>query len=65
MSRLAGFLPRFRDGLNSPCGARMAAGQAILTPGPMNDTYFEHAYIARYLGMMLLEGDDLVVDDGG
>jgi uncharacterized circularly permuted ATP-grasp superfamily protein len=28
----------------------------ILTPGPMNDTYFEHAYIARYLGMMLLEG---------
>jgi uncharacterized circularly permuted ATP-grasp superfamily protein len=32
---------------------------AILTPGPLNDTYFEHAYIARYLGFMLLEGEDL------
>jgi len=30
----------------------------------MNETYFEHAYIARYLGMMLLEGDDLTVEDG-
>ena len=37
---------------------------AILTPGPLNETYFEHAYIARYLGIMLLEGEDLTVTDG-
>ena len=37
---------------------------AILTPGQHNETYFEHAYIARYLGFMLLEGEDLVVEDG-
>jgi hypothetical protein len=37
---------------------------AILTPGPLNETYFEHAYIARYLGIMLLEGEDLTVADG-
>ena len=37
---------------------------AILTPGPLNDTYFEHAYIARYLGFMLLEGEDLTVENG-
>ena len=37
---------------------------AILTPGPLNDTYFEHAYIARYLGFMLLEGEDLTVEHG-
>jgi uncharacterized circularly permuted ATP-grasp superfamily protein len=36
----------------------------ILTPGPHNETYFEHAYIARYLGFMLLEGEDLTVEDG-
>jgi uncharacterized alpha-E superfamily protein len=36
----------------------------ILTPGPLNDTYYEHAYIARYLGFMLLEGEDMVVQDG-
>ena len=30
----------------------------------MNDTYYEHAYIARYLGFMLLEGEDLTVRDG-
>ena len=37
---------------------------SILTPGPLNDTYFEHAYIARYLGFMLLEGEDLTVENG-
>ena len=44
-------------------GARAPIGRvAILTPGPINETYFEHAYIARYLGFMLLEGEDLTVD---
>ena len=33
-------------------------------PGPTTDTYFEHAYIARYLGFMLLEGEDLKVEGG-
>jgi uncharacterized alpha-E superfamily protein len=37
---------------------------AILTPGPLNETYYEHAYIARYLGIMLLEGEDLTVTEG-
>jgi uncharacterized circularly permuted ATP-grasp superfamily protein len=36
----------------------------ILTPGQHNETYFEHAYIARYLGFMLLEGEDLTVENG-
>ena len=61
--RLAGFFRAFRDSLN---GLREGDGArvGILTPGPHNDTYFEHAYIARYLGLMLLEGEDLVVQDG-
>jgi uncharacterized circularly permuted ATP-grasp superfamily protein/uncharacterized alpha-E superfamily protein len=61
--RLAGFFRDFRDTLFGD--ARRNDGRVgILTPGQHNETYFEHAYIARYLGFMLLEGEDLVVDDG-
>ena len=35
----------------------------LLTPGPLNETYFEHSYLARYLGCTLAEGGDLTVRD--
>jgi uncharacterized circularly permuted ATP-grasp superfamily protein/uncharacterized alpha-E superfamily protein len=35
----------------------------LLTPGPYNETYFEHSYLARYLGFPLVEGADLTVRD--
>src|SRR6185369_3232267 len=35
----------------------------LLTPGPYNETYFEHSYLARYLGFTLAEGGDLTVRD--
>ena len=35
----------------------------LLTPGPLNETYFEHSYLARYLGITLVEGGDLTVRD--
>ncbi len=37
----------------------------LLTPGPYNESYFEHAYLARYLGYTLVEGGDLTVRDNG
>jgi len=37
----------------------------VLTPGPLNETYFEHAYLARYLGFLLVEGEDLTVRENG
>ncbi|MFN4156783.1 MAG: circularly permuted type 2 ATP-grasp protein [Gemmobacter sp.] len=61
--RLAAFFRAFRDaleGLSKQSGSRLG----ILSPGPLNDTYFEHAYIARYLGFALLEGEDLTVENG-
>ena len=61
--RLAPFFDTLRDtvqALQGPGGGRAA----ILSPGPMNDTYFEHTYIARHLGFLLLEGEDLTVVDG-
>jgi uncharacterized circularly permuted ATP-grasp superfamily protein/uncharacterized alpha-E superfamily protein len=33
----------------------------VLTPGSFNETYFEHAYLARQLGFPLVEGHDLTV----
>ena len=35
----------------------------LLTPGPYHESYFEHAYLARYLGFTLVEGADLTVRD--
>ncbi|MEO8240840.1 MAG: circularly permuted type 2 ATP-grasp protein [bacterium] len=61
--RLAGFFRAFRNGLEKQRGGG-ASRVGIFTPGPLNDTYYEQAYIARYLGMILLEGEDLTVEDG-
>jgi uncharacterized circularly permuted ATP-grasp superfamily protein/uncharacterized alpha-E superfamily protein len=49
------------DGIKqrSPAGAN--AHIALLTPGPYNETYFEHAFLARYLGLTLVQGSDLTV----
>lgn len=58
--RLAGFFRAFRDALEGQAGRR----SAMLTPGPGNASYFEHTYIARYLGLLLLEGEDMLVQDG-
>ncbi|MGR3527653.1 MAG: circularly permuted type 2 ATP-grasp protein [Paracoccaceae bacterium] len=61
--RLAGFFRAFREGLDHLC-SDPAARIGILTPGPLTDTYYEQAYIARYLGLSLLAGEDLTVDQG-
>jgi uncharacterized circularly permuted ATP-grasp superfamily protein len=36
----------------------------LLTPGTYNSAYFEHSYLAQQMGIELVEGRDLVVDDG-
>ncbi|MCA8884534.1 MAG: circularly permuted type 2 ATP-grasp protein, partial [Rhodobacteraceae bacterium] len=61
--RLAGFFRAFQAALEAdqdPRDGRIA----ILTPGPLNDVYFEHTYIARHLGLLLAEGEDLTVRKG-
>ncbi len=36
---------------------------AVLTPGMFNSAYFEHSFLARSMGVPLVEGSDLVVRD--
>ncbi|HXP92333.1 MAG TPA: circularly permuted type 2 ATP-grasp protein [Candidatus Binatia bacterium] len=63
VQRLASFFRYYRESVIGL--ARGARGHAVLlTPGPYNEAYFEHAYLARYLGLELVEGDDLSVRDG-
>ncbi len=63
VERLAPFFQAFRDGLAS-LGKRADPRICMLTPGPYSQTYFEQAYLARYLGYLLVEGGDLTVRDG-
>jgi uncharacterized circularly permuted ATP-grasp superfamily protein/uncharacterized alpha-E superfamily protein len=60
--RLAPFFRAQREALTS-LAQRNNPRIVLLTPGPFNETYFEHSYIARYLGFTLVEGADLTVRD--
>jgi uncharacterized circularly permuted ATP-grasp superfamily protein/uncharacterized alpha-E superfamily protein len=56
--RLAPFFQRVQTDLTVLTGRRDPR-IALLTPGPHHDDYFSHAYLARYLGYLLVEGGDL------
>ncbi len=58
---LSHFFSARRHGLLSlaPGKRRMV----LLTPGPLNETYFEHSYLAKAFGVPLVEGPDLTVRD--
>jgi uncharacterized circularly permuted ATP-grasp superfamily protein/uncharacterized alpha-E superfamily protein len=68
--KLAHFFQALRNGLMSLSAKQPEGGRkenpriVVLTPGPHNETYFEHAYLASYLGYALVQGDDLMVRDG-
>jgi uncharacterized circularly permuted ATP-grasp superfamily protein/uncharacterized alpha-E superfamily protein len=66
VKRLARFFAQMRDTLlaMAPAGTEEPR-VVILTPGPYSSTYFEQAYLARYLGFTLVEGSDLTVRDQG
>jgi uncharacterized circularly permuted ATP-grasp superfamily protein/uncharacterized alpha-E superfamily protein len=62
---LAPFFQKLSDTLTSLTPRnREAPRSVLLTPGPYNETYFEHAYLARQLGFTLVESEDLTARDG-
>lgn len=65
VERLAASYKALVDGLKamSPADGNEESRVVLLTPGPYNETYFEHAYLARFLGLTLVEGSDLLVRD--
>jgi uncharacterized circularly permuted ATP-grasp superfamily protein/uncharacterized alpha-E superfamily protein len=61
--RLANFFADLRAGIARDC-RRSDPRIGLLTPGRFNQSYAEQAHLARYLGFLLVEGEDLVVTDG-
>jgi uncharacterized circularly permuted ATP-grasp superfamily protein len=61
--RLPLFFRRMRAALARLSPGNDAPHIVLLTPGPGNETYFEHAYLATNLGCTLAQGDDLVVSE--
>ena len=65
VTRLNGWLGTVQASLNALApSARDTPQVVVLSPGPANETYFEHAYLAARLGYTLAQGDDLTVKDG-
>ncbi|GJD31296.1 hypothetical protein PMNALOAF_2550 [Methylobacterium adhaesivum] len=63
VERLAPFFQAMRQGLAE--GAQRSDPRiCLLTSGPFSSTYVEQAVLARYLGLLLVEGDDLVMQGG-
>ncbi|MEO0443052.1 MAG: circularly permuted type 2 ATP-grasp protein [Pseudomonadota bacterium] len=62
--RLAMFFQSLRHKLNSLAPAGELPNIVVLTPGSRSESYFEHAYLANYLGYSLVQGRDLTVRNG-
>src|SRR4051795_6848383 len=60
VERVAPFFEAFRESLRASAD-RDEPRIGLLTPGQFSQFYFEHATLARYLGFLLVEGDDLAV----
>ncbi|HTU18035.1 MAG TPA: circularly permuted type 2 ATP-grasp protein [Gemmataceae bacterium] len=62
VQRLAQFFLTLRETLRNIAPAHHDNPRVVLlTPGPFNETFFEHAFLARYLGYTLVQGGDLTV----
>jgi uncharacterized circularly permuted ATP-grasp superfamily protein/uncharacterized alpha-E superfamily protein len=62
--RIASFYQRLRLKLSSLSSSDKAPRIALLTPGGQYENYFEHTYLANYLGLSLVQSGDLVVRNG-
>ena len=60
--KMAEFIEGFKTMLKSLCSSNQDNPLiALLTPGPLNETYFEHSYISSFLDLTLVQGEDLLV----
>lgn len=63
VARVSGFFRALREQLIG-MGRAQDGRVAILSPGPLNETYYEQAWLARHLGIALVQGEDLTVSEG-
>lgn len=66
VERLGSFFNALREMLTSMATRNRQSPRVVLmTHGPRHETYYEHSFLARYLGYTLVEGNDLTVRDSG
>ena len=63
INRLSSFIEEFKDVLDDLTDGDISTA-ALLSPGPHNETYFEHSYLSSYLGINLVQGGDLLSKNG-
>lgn len=61
--KLVGFIEELKQ-LIRRLGGDDRSMAALLTPGPHNETYFEHAYLSSLLELNLVQGEDLLAKNG-
>jgi len=61
--KLTSFMRDYQELIKKLAGGDISTA-ALLTPGPYNETYFEHAYLSAYLGINMLQGSDLLSKNG-
>lgn len=64
VKHLAMFFQSLRHKLNQLAPNGDLPNIVVLTPGSRSESYFEHAYLANYLGYSLVQGRDLTVRNG-
>ena len=66
LRKVDGYGPRLNEALTAIAPRGVADPQIVLlSPGVFNSAYFEHVFLARELGVALVEGRDLIVEDDG
>ncbi|CAM3923993.1 circularly permuted type 2 ATP-grasp protein [Arcobacter cloacae] len=62
IKKMAGFIEGYKNMLKTLSTSNQENPLiALLTPGPLNETYFEHAYLSSFLDLTLVQGEDLLV----
>lgn len=65
VQRSAPFFATLRESMNrNAVGCNSPSWMVLMSPGNRSSTYFEDAYLARYLGYTLAQADDLTVRSG-
>ena len=61
--KLSSFIEEFKAVIKELTGGDSSSA-ALLTPGPYNETYFEHAYLSSFLEINMVQGQDLLTKNG-
>lgn len=61
--KLTSFMKDYKELLEELTGGDISRA-SFLTPGPHNETYFEHSYLSAYLGVNMVQGADLLTKNG-